>query len=732
MNKDIKKKNIILSIVVLLIGLFVVGGTYAWLTGTLTVNNGNYTAMSDCFLIDYNINNSDNTQDITGTLFPTSNASKGLNGRVGLKVNSSCNTYGTGTIKLHVDNTTNSILTTPIASYCESKKTLQKIDGISTKETCTAANGIWRGYGDSYCENPNTLERIIEYTTQSDCESNGGSWTTGGSPLKYALYYNEYVLGTPISVGHISSSDIGHDITLKDDIVITDSQDYYYIYVWLDGYMTDNTFSNLSFSGSISASAIQNNEANANAYTVTFDANGGTVDIPSKTVVYGENYGTLPTPTRNGYTFLGWNGKNKFNINKLTNYSESSYTINVINNKIILSGTKYSCGTTKYLFQVAPNLIVGSNITLSFDTTSTSKWFYLSGSNIQWNSGTKKTITQEMLNSSLYIYNNGGLIDPKTIEISNIQLEDGSTATPYEPYYISSNTQVVQEMNHTLKAIWEKKETTFLSGEEFNIKIKQLANPTLGNITANTVDTNITGIVRSKTLPSNFSPTSSNIVSTSNSSYPIYIWYDNGIINYYTEVLNPLANSNCTKMFQNMSNLTNLDITTIDTSNVTSMQYMFSGLNSLSTLDLNNFNTKKVSNMLGMFEASGFTSLDLSLFDSSSLTTLNFLFSRDSNLRSITFGSNFTISNVSNVSYMFAACSNLSSLDISMFNLSKVTNVSNMLSNDSHLSELKTPNIFPNDSNVTITLPKTLYDSYNNAYTSLNSSAPTKTWLRTN
>lgn len=39
---------------------------------------------------------------------------------------------------------------------------------------------------------------------------------------------------------------------------------------------------------------------------VTFDANGGTVDETSKVVYYGQSYGTLPTPTREYYTFLGW------------------------------------------------------------------------------------------------------------------------------------------------------------------------------------------------------------------------------------------------------------------------------------------------------------------------------------------------------------------------------------------------------------------------------------------
>ena len=42
------------------------------------------------------------------------------------------------------------------------------------------------------------------------------------------------------------------------------------------------------------------------AYTVNFDPNGGTVTTKSKTVTYGETYGSLPTPTRTGYRFSGW------------------------------------------------------------------------------------------------------------------------------------------------------------------------------------------------------------------------------------------------------------------------------------------------------------------------------------------------------------------------------------------------------------------------------------------
>ena len=47
-------------------------------------------------------------------------------------------------------------------------------------------------------------------------------------------------------------------------------------------------------------------ESPVKTYTITFDANGGKVSPTSKTVKSGDKLGTLPTPTRSGYTFDGW------------------------------------------------------------------------------------------------------------------------------------------------------------------------------------------------------------------------------------------------------------------------------------------------------------------------------------------------------------------------------------------------------------------------------------------
>lgn len=44
----------------------------------------------------------------------------------------------------------------------------------------------------------------------------------------------------------------------------------------------------------------------ANDYTLYYNANGGSVSPSSKTVTYNSSIGTLPTPTRSGYSFAGW------------------------------------------------------------------------------------------------------------------------------------------------------------------------------------------------------------------------------------------------------------------------------------------------------------------------------------------------------------------------------------------------------------------------------------------
>ena len=62
----------------------------------------------------------------------------------------------------------------------------------------------------------------------------------------------------------------------------------------------------------------------ANNYTVSFDANDGTVSTSNKNVAYGSSYGALPTPTRTGYSFEGWFTSSNTEVTEKTNVATAS------------------------------------------------------------------------------------------------------------------------------------------------------------------------------------------------------------------------------------------------------------------------------------------------------------------------------------------------------------------------------------------------------------------------
>ncbi len=106
----------------------------------------------------------------------------------------------------------------------------------------------------------------------------------------------------------------------------------------------------------------------------------------------------------------------------------------------------------------------------------------------------------------------------------------------------------------------------------------------------------------------------------------------------------------------------------------------------IENLDLSSFNTSNVTTMWGMFEeCSSLTSLDLSSFNTSNVTNMGVMFSGCSSLTSLDL-SNFNTSNVTTMSSMFSGCSSLTSLDLSNFNASNVTDMGAMFSRCSSLT----------------------------------------------
>ena len=82
-------------------------------------------------------------------------------------------------------------------------------------------------------------------------------------------------------------------------------------------------------------------------------------------------------------------------------------------------------------------------------------------------------------------------------------------------------------------------------------------------------------------------------------------------------------------MFHKCSELESLDLSNFDTSNVTRMDYMFSECYKLKNIvELNKLNTKKVTDMTAMFQLCyELRSLDLSNFDTANVTKFGHIFS---------------------------------------------------------------------------------------------------------
>ena len=201
-----------------------------------------------------------------------------------------------------------------------------------------------------------------------------------------------------------------------------------------------------------------------------------------------------------------------------------------------------------------------------------------------------------------------------------------------------------------------------------------------------------------------------------NSLYEISIGSENGSVeantngsgmfayldNVSTLDLSGLDTSNMTsmsKMFYNSKSLTNIDVSGLDTSKVVTMTNMFEGCTNLKDLDVSNFDTSNVTTMQYMFrKCASLEKLNLSNFNTDKLKITSRMFWECSNLKILVL-SNFNTSNVIDMERMFSGCSSLITLNLSSFNTSKVTRMNDMFSNCSSLVDLNVSNF--DTSNVT-------------------------------
>ena len=133
---------------------------------------------------------------------------------------------------------------------------------------------------------------------------------------------------------------------LNSKIYSASTTENYDLYIWLDQAEADTATASKSFNFTLGGMCTPD------IYTVTFDANGGSTSINSKAVLSGGVYGALPTPTKEGYNFMGWS------INKIPGeYKEIEY-IQSTGTQYIYTGIPVQSG---YEFETKASTNVAEN-----------------------------------------------------------------------------------------------------------------------------------------------------------------------------------------------------------------------------------------------------------------------------------------------------------------------------------------------------------------------------------
>ncbi len=435
----------------------------------------------------------------------------------------------------------------------------------------------------------------------------------------------------------------------------------------------------LNFNATISGSSATNGGGVYIANGGTFNMNGGAI------------YGNTATDgggvyVANGGTFNMFGGS--ISGNKATNNGDSIYN----NGTFIMTGG--TLGETNgvawvYCDRNAVTQIYGGTVHDNF-------YMY---SNLQTKMGTT-------INGKIFL-----------AETSTITVQDYAGTTPEYNIEVSSSRQsgtIVTFKGSTIEPALSKLNISGYDIENFEVKTENDSN---GNwivvlskssynfpstwktevasstyMTTAVTPANLTSIKFVSSVPSGYTK-----IGTLSTGLPVYKGTTATDIAFVGKKIYAPVNSS--KLFYQLSNLTTLDMSIFDTSNVTNMNYMFYNCSALTSLDVRGFNTSKVTDMSNMFySCKSLTSLNISNFNTSKVTNMFFMFFQCSGLTNLDVSS-FNTTNVTDMSGMFSSCKNLTSLNVSSFNTSNVKHMSSMFDQCLSLTSLNLSNF--NTSKVT-------------------------------
>ena len=169
--------------------------------------------------------------------------------------------------------------------------------------------------------------------------------------------------------------------------------------------------------------------------------------------------------------------------------------------------------------------------------------------------------------------------------------------------------------------------------------------------------------------------------------------------NYTFEIIFNNKITDLANLFESCQQIISLDFSDFDTSEITNMKAMFFKCTKLEEIKgLNKFITNKVNNMSSMFAyCEELEYLDLSNFDFSNVTSVQSIFNRCYKLKEIKGINKLVTNKVNDIDSMFQLCKELEFLDLSDFDTSSVTTMAGIFNECYQLKEIKGINKFITD-----------------------------------
>lgn len=326
--------------------------------------------------------------------------------------------------------------------------------------------------------------------------------------------------------------------------------------------------------------------------TVTFDPNGGECSENPWHVENGfayNKFGTLPSATKDGYTFGGW------------------YTAND-------GGTKVT-GDTIVQSESSDITLYAHWIGASYKLTTGSTF-----NNMIPSSATKVVFTDTAVPDAATIYDLSSAKDNSVLGYLGVTEEDQTT------WYVT--TQVTNQ-----KIIFNEDSSSMFDESISEIK-HRLQYILFNNNIDSSLVTNMSSMFKICSSLKELDVTTFNTDKVTDMSYMFTSCQD--LTNLDVTNFNTSNVTNMTYMFAVCNDLTSIDVSKFDTSNVTNMSYMFGACGKLSSLDVTQFVTSSVTDMSGMFISCDIlTTLDLSSFDTSKVTKVDDMFRACTNLTNV-------------------------------------------------------------------------------------------------